>query len=120
MRESVRTVRTGGKVVGETTVPVYETLDELVAAENEKSILNMFNKANAVRIMGNERAKHSLARIGKNKRFEIAYNLLWDILTPEEAKEVLGNIEKLKEVCASDRVQEAVDAYIEEKESERE
>ncbi len=100
------------KKVGEVQVPVYENVDELVKNEDAGRILGMFNKQNAVRIMGNERAKHTMTKIGKGKRFEIAYNLLRDILTPEELGEVIGNIEKLKEVIASERVQKAVDDYI--------
>jgi len=114
MQEKLTKVRTGGAVVGEVVVPIYENLDELMEKESEERILSMFNKQNSVRIAGNERAKHTLARVGKNRRFEIAYNLLWDILEPDEVKAVLGNIEKLKEVIASKRVQDAVDDYIEE------
>ena len=114
MKTETKKVRTGGNVVGEVDIPVYETVVELTEKEDESRILGMFNKQNAVRIMGNERAKHTLARVGKGKRFDIAYNLLWDILDPEEAQEVLGNVEKLKEVINSDKVQNAVDEWIEE------
>ena len=114
MKEEVKKVRTGGSVVGEATVPVYETVDELVETEDPARILSMFNKQNAVRIMGNERAKHTLARIGKGKRFEIGYNLLWTVLDPEEANECIGNMEKLKETMASEKMQTAIDEFLEE------
>lgn len=114
MKTDVRQVRTGkpSKVVGEVEVPVYETTDELLENEDVSRVLSMFNKQNAVRIMGNERAKHTLARVGKGKRFEIGYNLLWQTLTPEEANECVGNIEKLKEVMASDVMQKAIDDFL--------
>lgn len=112
MKDDVRKVRTGGAVVGEVTVPVYENVEELVEKEDAARILSMFNKQNCVRIMGNERAKHTLARVGKGKRFEIGYNLLWQTLTPEEANECIGNIEKLKEVMASGKMQTAIDEFL--------
>ncbi len=114
MQNNVLKVRTGGKIVAEVTVPVYENVEELMAAEDSARILSMFNKQNAVRIAANERVKHTLTRVGKGRRFEIGFNLLWDILTPEEAKEVIGNMDKLKEVIASEKMQAAIDTYIDE------
>ena len=120
MQTVEKKVRTGKKIVGTVPVPVYETLAELSDGEDESRILSMFNKQNAVRIMGNERAKHTMAKVGKNRRFEIAYNLLWEIFPAEEVQGVIGNIEKLKEVVASPKVQEAVDSYIAEQKGEAE
>lgn len=114
MKTETRKVRTGGNVVGEVEVPVYENIDELIAAEDEATILSQFNKANAVRLQGNERAKHTLARVGKGKRFEIGFNLLPTVLDKAVIEGAIGNIDAMKKLVASDEVQIAVDAYIEE------
>jgi len=114
MKTEVKDVRTGGKKVGVVEVPIYETVDELTATEDKSRILSMFNKQNAVRIMGNERAKHTLARVGKGKRFEIGFNLLPDIVSKEVIDAAIGDINKMKELVNTQDVQDAVDAYIEE------
>lgn len=108
MKSETKKVRTGGNVVGEVEVPTYENLDELIEKEDESRILSCFNNGNAVRIMGNERAKHTLSRIGKTKRFEIGYELL----TEDEQKEIIGSIDKLKEVINRDEVQKRIDDYL--------
>ena len=114
MRTVTKPVSTGKprKVVGEVDIPVYDTIDELIENEDEAIILSLFNQQNAVRLMGNERAKHTMGRIGKGRRFEIAYNLLRDVVSEEEFMEAIGNIETLKSLIASDKVQLAVDEYI--------
>jgi len=114
VKTDVKDVKTGGNVVGSVEVPVYENLAELTEKEDESRILSMFNKQNAVRIMENERAKHTLARVGKGKRFEIGFNLLPDVVEKEVIDAAIGNIDAMKELVNSQPVQDAIDAFIEE------
>ncbi len=114
MKEDVKKVRHAGEVVGEATIPVYETITELVESESDERILNMFNKQNCVRIMGNERAKHTPTKMGKGKRWDLAFNTL----TPEEAASFAGNVEGLKEFLEGDEIAARVDALIQEESGE--
>ena len=108
MKEEVRKVVHKGSVVGEVTVPVYESMEELMEKESEERILSMFNKQNCVRIAGNERAKHTEGRTGKKKRAQIAFNLL----TSEELTAVTRDYDALQELLESDEVQARVDEYL--------
>ena len=78
----------------------------------------MFNNGNGVRIMGNERAKHTMVKVGKQRRFEIGYNLLRDVFEADELGDIIGNIEKLKDAIASPKMQTAIDEYIESQKAE--
>lgn len=110
MKQETKDVKTGKplKVVGQVTIGIYETVDELVADETPERILTMFNKQNTVRIMSNERAKHQLKSVGKNKRFELGYELLND----DELRECVSSIETLKAKINSQEIQDRIDAYI--------
>ncbi|KKL68760.1 hypothetical protein LCGC14_2121780 [marine sediment metagenome] len=110
MKQETKDVKTGKplKTVGQVDVPIYESTDELIASEDEERILTMFNNANRVRIMGNERAKHQLKSVGKNKRFELGYELLTD----DELRECVSSIETLKAKINSQELQDRIDAYI--------
>lgn len=117
MQNLTKEVKTGKplKTVGTVSVPLYENLDELIGegGETAERILSVFNKGNAVRIMGNERAKHTLGtKMGKNKRFELAYELLPQVVDEETQRACVGDINKLREVCNSPEVQAAVDQFI--------
>ena len=115
-------VKTGKplKVVGKVSIPVYENVDELVEAESADRILIMFNNANKVRIMGNERAKHQVGKMGKNKRFEIGFELLFNsnVEGLEDIEAVrancIGSYDVLQETIQSGPVQKAIDDYIDE------
>ncbi len=108
MKTETKKVRHGGKVVDSADIPVYENITELVESETDERILNMFNKANCVRIMGNARAKHTEARVGKGKMFDLAFNTL----TAEEASSFAGKVEALREFLESDEIAERVKALI--------
>ena len=110
MKQETKDVKTGKplKVVGQVTIDIYESVDELVAGETPERILTMFNKQNTVRIMGNERAKHQLKSVGKGKRFELGYELLTD----DELRECVSSIETLKAKINSQELQDRIDAYI--------
>lgn len=108
MKETTQKVRHKSEVVGEVTVPVYETMEELMEKESAERILSMFNKQNCVRIAGNERAKHTEGRAGKKKRAQIAFNLL----TSEELAAATGDYDALQALLESEDVQARVDEYL--------
>ena len=91
--------------VGEVTVQIYETVDELIANEKPEVILGMFNKANVIRLQGNERAKHQDKVTGKTKRRGLAYNLL----STTELAEHAGDFAGLQAFLDSDAMQARVD-----------
>jgi len=109
MKESVKKVRTKGKIVSEVNVPVYDTVAEITANEPEDRIVAVFNNGNHVRIMGNERAKFTGVRTGKKRRLQLAFNCL----TVEELMSVAQNADKLNALLESSIVQERVDAVLE-------
>ena len=119
-------VKTGKplKVVGVVEVPEYENVDELIATESSERILSMFNKQNKIRIMGNERAKHQVGRIGKNKRFEIGFELLFneDVEGFDDIEVVRENciksMEVLRETINGAVMQAAINAYIAQEQGE--
>lgn len=113
MKEVTKNVSTKGKIVGTVTCPIYETIDELTEAVAEEVILGMFNKANVIRLQGNERAKHQTKSTGKQARFDIGYNLLWDVLGEDEVKAAIANVESLRAAIDSPEMQTAIDEYIE-------
>jgi len=94
--------------VGEITCDIYENIDELIANVKPETILGLFNKANVIRLQGNERAKHQEARAGKTKRRGLAYNLL----SSEELGQYAGKFAELQEFLDSDEMQARVDADI--------
>jgi len=108
MKTEMKKVRTGGNIVSEIEVPIYENVDEIAENEDAGRILAMFNNANVIRLMGNERAKFQPQRAGKQRRFELGYN----VLTADEAMSVTGDIQALKELIESDEIQERIDAKL--------
>lgn len=112
MNTVTKNVRTGGKVVGTVDCPEYENITELLETESEERVLGMFNKANVIRIQGNERAKHQTKKAGKGARFDIGYNLLWDVYSEDEIKNIISNVENLKEAINSKKMQDAIDEYL--------
>lgn len=97
-----------GQHVGDVDVPVYETIDELLASEENSRILSMFNKQNRIRIMGNERVKHTGERAGKKKRARIAFS----VLTDEELASVARDYSALEILLNSEDVQARVDEQL--------
>ncbi len=94
--------------VGEVTCDIYEDMDELTANVKPETILGLFNKANVIRLQGNERAKHQDAKAGKTKRRGLAYNLL----TQDELVQFAGDFAGLQAFLDSDELQARVDAGI--------
>lgn len=96
------------KVVAEVDLPVYETVDELIGSETDKAIVAMFNNANHIRIMGNERAKFSGTATGKGKRREMGFNCL----STDELMSVAQDAVALEALIFSEDVQARVDAKL--------
>lgn len=93
------------KQVSSVDVPVYENVDELISLETEERILGMFNKQNAIRMQGNERAKFQTHRAGKQARRSAAFNLL----SADEIAEFAGRAAELQAHLDSDEMQQRVD-----------
>lgn len=104
----MKKVRTKQKVVAEIEVPIYVDTSELLEFEPAERILAMFNNANHVRLMGNERAKFSGTRTGKKMRAKIAFNCL----TVEQLQSVAGDMDALDALLDSDDIQALVDAKL--------
>lgn len=95
MRQETSDVKSKTKVVGQVTVDIYETVDELVANVDEKVILDMFNKANKIAAQAKERQAHSPAKLGKGKKFAMCMNML----TVEEMGTCAGDFEAMSELA---------------------
>lgn len=112
MEEVLKQVKHKGKVVGEVLCPLYTTVDEILEAENAERIVAVFNNGNHVRIMGNERAKHSGVRTGKKKRTEMAFSCLTIDEMTSCATDGRPDPAKLQTLLDSPEVQARVDAKI--------
>ena len=108
MKEVTKRVRTKNKVVSEVALPVYDTVDEIIAHEPADRIVAVFNNGNHVRIMGNERAKFSGKSTGKKKRLQLAFNCL----TVDELMSVAQNADALNALLESADVQARVDKML--------
>lgn len=95
MREETSDVKSKTKVVGQVTVNIYETVDELVANVDEKVILDMFNKANKIAAQAKERQAHAPTKLGKGKKFAMCMNLL----SVEEMATCAGDFDAMSELA---------------------
>jgi len=117
MKDVTKSVKTGKLVdgvkkqveVGTVTCPIYETVEELVANVSGETILGLFNKANVIRLQGNERAKHQDKAAGKTKRRGIAYD---HCITTEELTQYVNKWTELQDYLDSPEMEARVDAYI--------
>ncbi len=109
MKDVLKKVRTKNQVVCEVNVPVYDTVGEILASEPKERIVAVFNNGNAVRIMGNERAKFTGTKTGKKKRLQMAFN----VLSTDELMSCARNEEKLSALLQSPEIQARVDAELE-------
>ncbi len=115
MKEVTKDVKTGKIVdgikkqvkVGEVTCPIYESVDELVANVKAETLLGLFNKANVIRLQGNERAKHQDAKAGKTKHRAAGYALI-----DAQIVKFAGKFLKLQEFLDTPGMQEAAGNYI--------
>ena len=92
MYQDTSDVKSKQKVVGQVTVTVYETVEELVTAVDEKVILDMFNKANKIAAQAKERQAHAPTKIGKNLKMKLAMNKL----TADEMISCQGDFDALE------------------------
>jgi len=108
MKEEIKKVRTkvGGetKVVSEISVPIYESVEELINSESEERIVSVFNKGNHIRIMGNERIKFSEGK----KSVKALRNAAFNLLTTEELMSVAQDAAKLEALLDSAVIQKRV------------
>jgi len=91
MKEKITKVRTDGKIVAEISIPLYESLAEVKDAFTEAVILEKFNRINTIDLQAEERNKHVPARIGKEKKRLLAFNLC----TADELIAIAGDANKL-------------------------
>jgi endonuclease IV len=112
MNEVVKQVklRIKGKteVVGSCTVPIYDSVEELIEKESIENILAQFNKGNTITLMGIERNKHKPQTAGKQKRMMIGLSLI----TTEEFQNLAGDPDAIKEFVESPEVQARIDAKL--------
>lgn len=114
MKEVIKEVKTGKLVdgakkqvkVGEVACPIYESIEELTANVAAETILGLFNKANVIRLQGNERAKHQDAKAGKTARRGDAFKLL----SSKELVQFAGRFMELQAFLDGDEMQARVDA----------
>jgi hypothetical protein len=104
VKTEVKSVAHKGANVSSVTVTIYETIDELLAAEKAEHIVNMFNKQNVIRLQANERAKFTEERQGKGKMKMDAYNLL----TADELAAYAGKWAELQAFLTSPEMVERV------------
>ncbi len=108
MKTVTKKVRHKTKVVAEIDVPVYDNVQEIVDSEPDERIIAVFNNGNHVRLMGNERAKHSGVRTGKKLRNRIAF----ETLTIDEIMSCQGDGVKLEQLLDSPEIQARIDVKI--------
>ena len=92
MREEVKEVKSKGAVVGTVTVPIYETIEELIDDVDHPIILAMFNKANIIDLQAKERNAHAPAKLGKGKKLRLCMNKL----TADEMMSCAGDFDALE------------------------
>ncbi len=98
-------VKLDSVVVDTVNIPVYATVNDLIASEDDTRILSCFNNGNKIRIMGNARAKHVVKPLSQAKK-------MWAgvaALTIEELQSVAGNEDAMKELALSDDVQSRIE-----------
>jgi hypothetical protein len=108
MKKVESKVRYKGKVVEVISIPVFESMDEIMANNPKELVIAMFNRGNTVRLQGITRNKYS-TRTGKEKRRAIAFNLL----TTDELIRFAGKHEELTAFIDSAEMSARVDNYIE-------
>ena len=109
-REVEVCLRKDGKsqVVDVIPVPVYESLQEARDALTDDKCLKLINRQNQSDITNAKRAEHKPGAIKGAKLFDALYNCL----TEEEALGAVGNSTKLRELLASDEIQNRLKAKL--------
>ncbi len=108
MKTEPSKVRHKGEVVSEIEIPIYENLDELMAAVAGEVIVEKFNKANKIDLQAAARAPFSEKKTGKARRAAIGF----DLLTTDEIIKFAGNHAGLQEYLDSPEMADKIDAKI--------
>ncbi len=111
MTENTVEVKLKGKVVATVKVPSYDTLEDLMANVAEDKILSGFNRQNKADITNAARAEHRGPTAGKQKRRDMAFNLVF-ASDPNKLLEFAGDAGKLRDYLESAEVQALVDAKL--------
>ena len=106
MKTETSKVRHKGEVVSEIEIPIYENLDELMAAVAGDVIVEKFNKANKIDLQATARAPFSEKKTAKARREAIGF----DLLTTDEIFKFAGNHAGLKEYLDSPEMADKIDA----------
>lgn len=91
MKEVLSKIRTDGKVVSEIAIPQFESTAEIQQGFTEAVIVEKFNRIHKIDVQGEERNKYVPARVGKEKKRLMAYNLC----TADELMATVGDNAKL-------------------------
>ncbi|KKL28674.1 hypothetical protein LCGC14_2372780 [marine sediment metagenome] len=110
MKTETSKVRHKTEIVAEIEIPIYENLDELMAAVAGEVIVEKFNKANKIDLQAAARAPFSEKKTGKARRAAIGF----DLLTTDEIIKFAGNHAGLQEYLDSPEMAEKIDAKISE------
>ena len=116
METKVSKVQHKGEVVAEIEIPIYENLDELMAAVSGEVIVDKFNKANKIDLQAAARAPFSEKKAGKAKRAAVGF----DLLTTDEIVSFAGNHAGLQTFLQSPEMATRIDAVIGTSDSEPE
>ena len=102
MKTKVTPVKQKGAVVGQVTIEVLETLDELLTKVKEDLgyVLGCYNRGNAVALQA--QLREGTPGGGPKKSSMAFLEAGLSVLTPEEFAQFAGNIEALKTFVKSD------------------
>jgi hypothetical protein len=95
-------VKTKGKVVGTINIDIYDTMEEAVNALTPELALKLLNKANKVRLQGEERNRHKAGRGTKDALRAAAFKLM----TTEEITAFGGDYKAMQAHLDSPEMQE--------------
>lgn len=104
MQNVEKDVKLGGNIVGTVNVPIYDTVDELIDAEDDSRILACFNGGNKIRIMTAERTIHQDKPLSKQKKLMLGLAAL----TTDELQQVAGDMDAMQDLALSDDVQSRI------------
>ena len=99
-------VKHKGVIVATIEVPVYDTLDEIIAAHDEATIVDMFNKQYKIALQAKARNKFTEARTSKKAMRIKAFNLL----TNEELARFAGDFVALEAFLESQEMMKRLEA----------
>ena len=108
MKTEASKVKHKSEVVAEIDIPIYENIEELLAAVGGDVIVEKFNKANKIDLQAAARSPFSEKKAGKQKRAALGF----DLLTTDEIMKYVGNHAGLMLFMESPEMQIRIDAKI--------